>query len=93
MEFNDEVRIVAQSSFADGVGGVLVDGQLLTSPYVIEVIGDPTDLQSALVFPRGPIDQLEEDGATVQVDLLSSVEIDSVRESTQPEYAQPDTSQ
>ena len=81
MEFNDEVRIVAQSSFADGVGGVLVDGRLLTSPYVIEVIGDPLDLQSALVFPQGPIDQ------------LSSVVIESVRESTPPEYAQPDTSQ
>lgn len=93
MEFNDQVRIVAESSVADGTGGVLVDGELLTSPYVLEVIGDPLALQGALVFPQGPIDQLEEDGATVEFELLSAVLIDSVRESTPPEYAEPDPEQ
>lgn len=93
MEFNNEVRIVAQSSFADGVGGLMVDGTLLTSPYVIEVVGDPATLQAAMVFPQGPSDQLEDDGATVTVEQVSSLTIDSVATPFRPEYAEPDPTQ
>ena len=70
MEFNDEVRVVAQTSFADGDGGILVDGTLLTSPFVIDVIGEPATLESALSFPAGPTEQLEGDGATVDVEQV-----------------------
>jgi uncharacterized protein YlxW (UPF0749 family) len=93
MEFNNEVRIVAQSAFTDGVGGVVVDGTLLTSPYTLEVIGEPRTLEGAMAFITGPTDQLEEDGASVQVDRLTTVVIDSVRPATKPEYAQPDAGQ
>jgi uncharacterized protein YlxW (UPF0749 family) len=79
MEFNDEVRAVAQTSFADGDGGILVGGTLLTSPFVIDVIGEPATLESALSFPLGPTEQLEGDGATVEVARVADVRIDSIR--------------
>lgn len=93
MEFNDEVRVVAQTSFTDGVGGIVVDETLLSSPFVIEVIGDPRTLQGAMSFVQGPTDQLEDDGATVEVVALDRVDIDSVRPPSRAEYAQPSTAQ
>ncbi|MBB6625749.1 DUF881 domain-containing protein [Nocardioides sp. KIGAM211] len=93
MQINGQVRVIAQTSFEDGVGGISVDGTLLTAPYVIDVIGEPHTLSGALTFPRGPRSEFEEDGATVQIEELSSLDIESVVEPEQPEYAQPDTTQ
>ncbi|MFN8196209.1 MAG: DUF881 domain-containing protein [Nocardioidaceae bacterium] len=81
MEFNDDVRAVAQTSFAEGDGGILVGGTLLRSPFVIDVIGEPSTLESALSFPQGPTEQLEGDGATVEVQQVADVRIDSIRPS------------
>ena len=44
MQFNGQVRVVAQTSFEDGPGGIYVDGTLLEPPYVLDVIGDPHTL-------------------------------------------------
>lgn len=82
MQFNEKVRVVAQTSFAEGTSGedasaILVGDTLLTPPYVIDVIGDPGTLASALSFPAGPTQQLEGDGATVEVERLDDVRIDS----------------
>jgi len=89
MQFNGQVRVVAQTSFEDEVGGFSVDGTQLTSPYVIDVIGDPHTLEGALVFNQGPASQLRDDGADVQIDELEKVDIESVREAVRPEFAQP----
>ena len=88
MQFNGQVRVVAQTSLEDEVGGFSVDGTLLTSPYVIDVIGDPHTLHGALVFNQGPASQLRDDGAEVQIDELERVDIESVHESERPEFAQ-----
>jgi uncharacterized protein YlxW (UPF0749 family) len=94
MEFNDSIRLGADSHFEDAVGGIELDGRLLESPYVLEVIGDRHLLQTALAFSSGPIETLQtEDGATVDVEELESVEITSVRESSRPEYAELDDGQ
>lgn len=90
MQLNGEVRVVAQTSFEDAPGGIYVDGTLLEPPYVLDVIGDPHTLHGGLVFPEGPIDQLEQDGALVQVEELDSLDIESVVEPGQLEVAQPD---
>jgi uncharacterized protein YlxW (UPF0749 family) len=90
MEFNDSVRVVASTSFSETVGGLAVDGVPLEPPYTLDVIGEPDLLSEALVFPLGPLDQLRSvDGATVEVDQLQRVEIDSVVDPEAPEYAQP----
>ena len=90
MQFNGEVRVVAQTSLEDEVGGFSVDGQLVTSPYVIDVIGDPHTLSGALVFNQGPASQLRDDGAEVQIDELERIDIESIHDPERPEFAQPD---
>jgi uncharacterized protein YlxW (UPF0749 family) len=94
IEFNDEHRVVAQSSFNEAVGGIELDGNLLEPPYVIEVIGDPHSLNGGLSFAGGPIETLEQyDGATVEVEELESIDVESVREFVRPVNAEADTGQ
>lgn len=89
MQINGQVRIVASTSFEDGVGGIYVDGTLLEPPYVIDVIGDPATLRGGMVFPQGPIEQLESDGAEVVVEELQSLDIEAVATPQRTEFAQP----
>ncbi len=93
MQFNGQVRVVAQSSFTDDVGGISVDGVALASPYVIDVIGDPDVLSGAIDFALGPKAKLIEDGAEIEVQKLSSLDIEAVRSPVQPEFAVPDAGQ
>jgi uncharacterized protein YlxW (UPF0749 family) len=90
MQFNGQVRVVAQTSFEEGTGGIYVDGTFLEPPYVLDVIGDPHTLHGGLTFPEGPIDQLEFDGATVEVEELQSLDIESVAEPGRLDHAEPD---
>jgi uncharacterized protein YlxW (UPF0749 family) len=89
MQFNGEVRVVAQTSLEDAVGGFSVAGHLVTSPYVIDVIGDPHTLSGALVFNEGPASQLRDDGADVDIDELERIDIEAVHDQERPEFAQP----
>jgi uncharacterized protein YlxW (UPF0749 family) len=89
MQVNGQVRVVASTSFEDAVGGIFVDGQLLEPPYVIDVIGDPATLHGGMTFPDGPIDQLKEDGASVAVEELASLDIEAVAEPVRPQFAEP----
>ena len=91
MQLNGQVRIVAQTSFEEGVGGIYVDGTFLEPPYVLDVIGDPHTLRGGLTFPEGPIDQLEVDGASVEVEELESLDIESVVQPERLEFARPGT--
>ena len=93
MEFNNLHRLGANSAFDNATGGIELDGKLLEPPYVIDVIGDPHTLNGALTFKDGPISQLNDDGAEVDVQELEKVDIVSVRAPFQPENAQVDTSQ
>jgi len=90
MEFNDTYRLGAQSSFENATGGIELEGNLLESPYVLEVIGDQHNLKTALTFSDGPVETFElDEGATVTVEELDSIEIESVREAVRPEIAEP----
>jgi uncharacterized protein YlxW (UPF0749 family) len=90
MEVNGEVRVVAQTSFEDGTGGILVDGQLLEPPFTVDVIGNPDDLVSALRFPDGPQDQFEEDdGAELTFSEESEVRVESTVDPAEADFAQP----
>ncbi len=94
IQVNGQVRVVANTAVEDAPGGLVIGGQLVTSPYVIDVIGDPDTLASSGIdFPDGPRDLFEDDGASVTVDELASLDIESVVKPSEPEYAEPDTSQ
>jgi uncharacterized protein YlxW (UPF0749 family) len=89
MQINHEVRVVAQTSFEDGTGGLLVDGRLLEAPFTIDVIGPPDNLAAALRFPDGPQDEFEEDdGAELTFDEVSSVDIETTRSPAQADVAE-----
>ncbi len=93
IQINAAVRVVAQTSFEDVSGGFLVDGELMSPPYIIDVIGEPNVMSSAISFALGPKSQIEDDGGTLEVDEQSSLDIEAVRRPVQPEYAEPDLDQ
>jgi uncharacterized protein YlxW (UPF0749 family) len=90
IEINDSVRIVAQSGLSTSAGtGLTVDGVQVQPPYIIDAIGDPHTLSTALDFDGGFVVEVEQVGGTVEVDRLDSVEIASVRRSSQMRFAAP----
>lgn len=94
IQVNGQVRVVASTAVEDTAGGLLIGGQLVSSPYVIDVIGEPHTLASSGVdFPDGPRDLFEDDGASVTVDELASLDVESVVKPSEPEYAEPEGSQ
>ena len=90
IQINGEVRVVASTSFQDVAGGILVGGQVLSPPFVVDVIGGPEALGAALRFPNGPQEQFAEDGtAELTYTELTSVDIEAVHETVEPDVAEP----
>ena len=89
MQFNGQVRVVAQTAFEETEGGLLVGGNLVEPPYVIDVIGEPNVLEGALTFALGPRYQVQEDGGEMEVDELPSLDIESVVDPTRADFAEP----
>jgi uncharacterized protein YlxW (UPF0749 family) len=90
MQINHSVRVVAQTSFEDTDHGISVDGRTLNSPFVIEVIGDPDNLSTALNFEGGFIDDVTfNHQGTVKVEKLDKVDVNVTRNPTTPHYAHP----
>lgn len=89
MEVNGEVRVVAQTSFEDGTGGILVDGQLLEAPFTVEAIGNADALAAALRFPDGPQDQFaQDDGAELTFTEDSAVRIETTHDPAEADFAE-----
>lgn len=91
IEINDSVRVVAQSYIKDGLRGIIVDGHQLTPPYTIDAIGAPHTLAQAMAFTGGFIDEIESSaiGGKVVVSQSQNIEIASVRQPAQANYAHP----
>lgn len=90
IEFNDQVRVVAQTALEVTGEGIVVDGELIEPPYVIDAIGEPNTLAGAITFSRGPRDVIESKGGTVRIDERTSIEIESVTTPPTPEFAEPE---
>jgi uncharacterized protein YlxW (UPF0749 family) len=88
MEFNDRVRVIAQTAVEQADGGISLDGVLVESPYVIDVIGEPTTLEGSLDFPDGPIEQVDDAGGSLVAEQLDEVLVLSVVELDQPDFAE-----
>jgi uncharacterized protein YlxW (UPF0749 family) len=89
IEINDSARVVAQTYFADDDDGVSVDGNVVSSPYVIDVIGRPHTLSNIVTFPGGIAEVVDSLGGSVEVDERDTVDVTSLAEGEEPEYAQP----
>ena len=82
-------RLVASSAFVDGVGGVLVDGQLMDDQMEWRAIGDPQTISVALNIPGGALTGFRNAGAVVEVEQRDLVQITAIREVSQPQFAVP----
>lgn len=91
IEINNQVRVIAQTSLEEGEGGVIIDGQQLTAPYTIEAVGDPHTLAQGLAFDEGFIDNVEDPPVNGEVTVaeVPEVEVTTVREPVEPQYAEP----
>jgi uncharacterized protein YlxW (UPF0749 family) len=89
MEFNDRVRVIAQTSIEQADGGISLDGVLVEAPFVIDVIGEPTTLEGSLDFPDGPIEQVDEAGGSLESEQLDEVIIESVVDLERRDFAEP----
>jgi uncharacterized protein YlxW (UPF0749 family) len=90
IQLNGTVRVVAQTALRDGPnGGVIADGERITAPYVIEAIGSPHDLATALDIARGFTDEVERAGGKVSITEADKVEVGSIAEPAPAEYAEP----
>jgi uncharacterized protein YlxW (UPF0749 family) len=93
IELNDKVRVVAQTGITDAPdGGLIVDGQPIRSPYVIDAIGDPHTLATALQFDGGFVVEVQEVGGSVDIKESRSIEIASTVDPPAARFAQPDES-
>ncbi len=89
MQINHEVRVVAQTSFEETSGGLVVDGRILEAPFTIDVIGPPDNLVDALRFPDGPQDQFaKDDAAELTFERVPSVDVETVRDLAEADVAQ-----
>lgn len=89
MQINGQVRVVASTSFDDADNGISVDGRVLQAPYVLQVIGDPSDLATAMDFPGGFRDDIALDDGTVKVKKSDHLTVDVTRKATAPRFAEP----
>lgn len=84
------VRVGASTYLVDRDGGIEVDGRVLRSPYVFEVIGDASTLAAAMDIPGGVLDTVRRrPGAAATVDQRQRVDITALRPLPSPRYARP----
>ena len=91
IEINDRVRVVASTALADRGRGILVGGVPVSAPYTIEVIGDPHTLTEGLTFTGGFVADIEGPavGGKVSIEQVEQVEIATLADVKEPEYAEP----
>ena len=92
IEFNDAMRVVASTWIdRDPEGRIVVDGISLTTPIVIEAIGDPATLEAGARFRGGLVSEVEGSRVQGQVEIkqMTEISVDSVVSPRVPEFAKP----
>ena len=94
IEFNDRIRVVASTWFANDGATLLVDGVPLDRPVTIEVIGDAHSLEEAARFRGGIVSEVTGPrvGGKVQISRLGRIEVDSLHTPQPTQYARPASS-
>jgi uncharacterized protein YlxW (UPF0749 family) len=86
----DGVRVGVSTAVTGEPAALRVDGQPVTSPYEVVVIGSPQDLETAMNIPGGVVDRVGRQGGTVQITQSDRVVVDALRPLDTPQYASPD---
>lgn len=85
-----QIRVVASTYFIDTEGRVVVDGETLSGPYTLTVVGEPSTLAPALNIPGGVVESVYSSGGTVIVqDEPGVVQVSAVRAPVTLQYARP----
>ena len=88
-EINDSIRVVASTWFSSAGGSLVADNVAISSPIVIDVIGDGHALEEAARFRGGLVSQVQQLGGTVTITQQTNVTITAVRPLRQNQYARP----
>ncbi|MFM1825534.1 MAG: hypothetical protein RLZZ37_169 [Actinomycetota bacterium] len=80
-------RVVSNTYFLDAPDGIKVSQKTIRSPYIINVIGDPSTLETALRIPGGIVETIQTSDGTVVINKSTTVDIDSIVTLEVPEYA------
>ena len=84
-----DVRVVANTWFADTDQGISVSGTEVRPPYVIKAIGDANTLAGAMEIPGGVTATVRRAGGDTDVQIEDEVEVDALLTPTSPQYARP----
>lgn len=85
------VRVGVSSSFADVNGQVVLDGTLLSGPYVVRVIGPAKTMDTALNIPGGVAATARTAGGTATIQRSDRIDITVVRTLSANKWATPAT--
>ncbi|MDT0215062.1 DUF881 domain-containing protein [Rothia sp. ARF10] len=88
VEIND-VRIVANTYFTDGEGGIAISGKDVSAPYVITAIGDGSTLASAMEIPGGVTNTVRSVGGEASIETKDEVTVSALQSVSEPQYARP----
>lgn len=88
IEINDSVRVVASTWFASKGNALVVDGNTIMRPVVIDVIGDGHALEEAARFRGGLVSQVTQLGGSVTI-TQTSVSVTATRQLPTTRYARP----
>lgn len=83
------VRIVANTFFTDGEGGISISGAPVSAPYVITAIGDGSTLASAMEIPGGVTNTVRSVGGEAGVETKDEVIVSALQTVSEPQYARP----
>jgi uncharacterized protein YlxW (UPF0749 family) len=84
-----DVRVVANTYFADRTDGLSVSGTPVRPPYVIRAIGDSNTLAGAMEIPGGVTATVRRAGGEATVSIEDEVQVDALLTPSTPQYAQP----
>jgi uncharacterized protein YlxW (UPF0749 family) len=85
----DDVRIGVSSAVTGTPGALSIDGQPLSAPYTVRVIGSPQDMATALAIPGGVATKVGRVEGTMEVVQSAEVVVDALRPLDEPQYAEP----
>lgn len=92
IQINGRIRVVASSWVGSGPSGIVVDGQPVSTPITMEVIGDPHSLEEAARFRGGLVSQITDPRVGGQVSIARSdkLSITSLHTVQSPQVARAD---
>jgi uncharacterized protein YlxW (UPF0749 family) len=83
------VRVVASSYVGDSGGDLSVDGTSISRPVLVEAIGDPNTLASAMTIPGGIVETIRQKGGNASVNESRAIEITSTHTPKPLTHAEP----